>query len=144
MTIGDQVFHPHLSGAPAEAPSPAEQCSFRCPSPSSMGSPNQSPAATAKSEPLLAVLASWGHTPVKLWALTLPTSLSSCPGGQPRICMYHLHVASIPCSAFSFSQYLLNKLLTLNPQRRKSWTWRIDLWLPRGRGREWDGWGAWG
>ena len=25
---------------------------------------------------------------------------------------------------------------------RKSWTWRIDLWLLRGR--EWDGWGAWG
>ena len=21
---------------------------------------------------------------------------------------------------------------------------RIDLWLPRGRGREWDRWGAWG
>ena len=30
------------------------------------------------------------------------------------------------------------------PQRRKSWTWRIDLWLPRGRGREWDRFGIWG
>ena len=26
------------------------------------------------------------------------------------------------------------------PQKRKSGTWRIVLWLPRGRGREWD-WG---
>ena len=25
-----------------------------------------------------------------------------------------------------------------------SWTWRTDLWLPRGRGREWDGLGVWG
>ena len=24
-----------------------------------------------------------------------------------------------------------------------SWTWRRDLWLPDGRGREWEGWGAW-
>ena len=30
------------------------------------------------------------------------------------------------------------------PQKRKSWTWRVDLWLPGGKGREWDGWGAWG
>ena len=30
------------------------------------------------------------------------------------------------------------------PQKRKSWTWRTDLWLPRGRGREWDGLGIWG
>ena len=27
---------------------------------------------------------------------------------------------------------------------QKSWTWRIDLWLPRGRGREWDGLGTLG
>jgi len=26
----------------------------------------------------------------------------------------------------------------------KSWTWKIDLWFPRGKGREWGGWGAWG
>ena len=26
---------------------------------------------------------------------------------------------------------------------RKSWTWRRDLWLPDGRGREWEGSGAW-
>ena len=26
------------------------------------------------------------------------------------------------------------------PQKRKSWTWRIDLWLPRGRWREWKDW----
>ena len=25
-----------------------------------------------------------------------------------------------------------------------SQTWKTDLWLPRGRGREWDEWGAWG
>ena len=25
---------------------------------------------------------------------------------------------------------------------RKSRTWRIDLWLPRGKGREWEGLGA--
>ena len=24
-----------------------------------------------------------------------------------------------------------------------SWTWRTDLWLPRGKGREWDGPGVW-
>jgi len=28
------------------------------------------------------------------------------------------------------------------PQKRKSWTCRIDLWLPRGRRRERGGWGA--
>ena len=28
--------------------------------------------------------------------------------------------------------------------RRKSWTWRIDLWLPSREGREWEGVGAWG
>ena len=28
------------------------------------------------------------------------------------------------------------------PQKRKSWTWRTDLWLPRGR--EWEGVGIWG
>ena len=25
-----------------------------------------------------------------------------------------------------------------------SWTQRIDLWLPRGKGWEWDGLGVWG
>ena len=30
------------------------------------------------------------------------------------------------------------------PQKRKSWTSRIDLWLPEGRGKEWEGSGAWG
>jgi len=30
------------------------------------------------------------------------------------------------------------------PQKRKSWTWRTGLWLPRGREMEWGGWGAWG
>ena len=25
------------------------------------------------------------------------------------------------------------------PQKRKSWTWRIDLWLPRGEGVGWIG-----
>ena len=30
------------------------------------------------------------------------------------------------------------------PQKRKSWTWRIDLWLPRGKGREWERLEAWG
>ena len=30
------------------------------------------------------------------------------------------------------------------PQKRKSGTWRIDLWLPRGKGREWEALRAWG
>ena len=30
------------------------------------------------------------------------------------------------------------------PQKRNSWTWRTDLWLPKGKGTEWGGWGAWG
>ena len=30
------------------------------------------------------------------------------------------------------------------PQRRKSWTGRTDLWLPSGKGREWDGPAIWG
>ena len=29
-------------------------------------------------------------------------------------------------------------------QKRKSFSWRTDLWLPGGRGREWDGLGVWG
>ena len=29
------------------------------------------------------------------------------------------------------------------PQKRNSRTWRTDLWLPKGRGREWDGLGVW-
>ena len=29
-------------------------------------------------------------------------------------------------------------------RKRKSWTWRKDLWLQRRREREWDGLGAWG
>ena len=29
-------------------------------------------------------------------------------------------------------------------RKEKSWTCRIDLWLPGGRGRERHGWGAWG
>ena len=29
-------------------------------------------------------------------------------------------------------------------RKEKSWPWRTDLWLPRGRGREWDGLGIWG
>ena len=28
--------------------------------------------------------------------------------------------------------------------RKESWIWRIDLWLPRERRKEWDGLGAWG
>ena len=31
-----------------------------------------------------------------------------------------------------------------SPQKRKSGTWKIDLWLPDGRGKEWEGSGAWG
>ena len=30
------------------------------------------------------------------------------------------------------------------PQKRNTWTWRTDLWLPRGRGKECDGMGIWG
>jgi len=28
-------------------------------------------------------------------------------------------------------------------REKKSWTWKINLWLPDGRGREWEGSGAW-
>ena len=30
------------------------------------------------------------------------------------------------------------------PPKRNLWTWRTDMWLPRGKGREWDGLGVWG
>ena len=46
--------------------------------------------------------------------------------------MYHLYLESNIWHKWTF------------PQKRKSQTWRIDLWLPRGRGREWEGLGAWG
>ena len=43
--------------------------------------------------------------------------------------------------------YMWNlKYGTNEPIYRKetdSQTWRIDLWFPRGRGREWDGLGVW-
>ena len=29
-------------------------------------------------------------------------------------------------------------------QKKNSWTWRTDLWLPRRMGRKWDGLGVWG
>ena len=42
--------------------------------------------------------------------------------------------------------YIWNLIYVTNkPIYRKepnSWTWRIDLWLPWGRGREWDGMGV--
>ena len=44
--------------------------------------------------------------------------------------------------------YILNLIYGTNePIYRKeinSWTWRTDLWLPRGRENEWDGLGVWG
>ena len=44
--------------------------------------------------------------------------------------------------------HILNLIYGTNePIYRKetnSWTWRTDLWLPRGRGRKWDGLGDWG
>ena len=44
--------------------------------------------------------------------------------------------------------YIWNLIYDTNePILRKetnSWTWRRDLWLPRGREREWDGLGVWG
>ena len=48
---------------------------------------------------------------------------------NPVIYQYHLHLESNIQHKWTF------------PQKRKSWTWRIDLWLPRGRGwrREWEG-----
>src|SRR6476646_1714459 len=36
----------------------------------------------------------------------------------------------------STNEHLLRK-------ENQSWTWRRDLWLPDGRGREWEGSGAW-
>ena len=44
---------------------------------------------------------------------------------------YHLYLESNTQHKGTFSK------------KRKSWTWRIDLWLPDGRGREWEGSGAW-
>ena len=29
-------------------------------------------------------------------------------------------------------------------KKANSWMWRTDLWLPRGREREWEGLGVWG
>ena len=37
-----------------------------------------------------------------------------------------------------------NLICGKSEQERNSWTWRTDLWLPRGREREWDGLGVWG
>ena len=47
------------------------------------------------------------------------------------------HMISLISGIKYTAQMILSK-------ERKSWTWRIDLWLSRGRGREWDGLGAWG
>ena len=33
---------------------------------------------------------------------------------------------------------------TSKKKKKSSWTWRIDLWLPDGRGREWEGIGSLG
>ena len=43
--------------------------------------------------------------------------------------------------------YIWNLIYSTNEhfhRKKKSWTWLIDLWLPRGRGRESNGWGVWG
>ena len=44
----------------------------------------------------------------------------------------------IPCDI----TYIWNLINGTN--ETNSWTWRIDLWLPRGSGKEWDGLGVWG
>ena len=44
-------------------------------------------------------------------------------------------------SLISGIQYMAQTNLS---QKRKSWTWRTDLWLQRGRRREGDGLVAWG
>ena len=45
------------------------------------------------------------------------------------------------------STYIWNLICGTNDpfhRKEKSWTWRTDLWLPKGRKREWDGLGIWG
>ena len=38
-------------------------------------------------------------------------------------------------------QLIVTKMTKLKQINDFSWTWRTDLWLPRGRGREWEGLG---
>ena len=40
--------------------------------------------------------------------------------------------------------HISNLIYGTNEQKRKSLTWRTDLWLPRRRGMKWDGLGIWG
>ena len=44
--------------------------------------------------------------------------------------------------------YIWNLIYSTNEpiyiQDTNSWTWSTHLWLIRGRGREWDGFGVWG
>ena len=45
---------------------------------------------------------------------------------------------------YTMEYYSAIKKNKIMPQTRKSWTWRLDLWLPKEKGREWEGLGAWG
>ena len=33
--------------------------------------------------------------------------------------------------------------MSLSTEQKQTHTWRADLWLPRGRERDWDGLGVW-
>ena len=35
-------------------------------------------------------------------------------------------------------------LSTEKEKKKNSWTWRTDVWSPRGMERAWDGLGVWG
>ena len=49
----------------------------------------------------------------------------------------------IPCG-ITYMWNLTYSTKKIFPKKRKSWTERTDLWLPRGTGREWDELGIWG
>ena len=49
----------------------------------------------------------------------------------------------IPCDSTSIRNLIYGTNEPFHRKETNSWTWRTALWLPRGRGREWDGLGVW-
>ena len=59
----------------------------------------------------------------------------------------YLHLSGLQTWKFRACMYVFGRIMEQGLEicivkTRFAWTWRIDLWLPRGR--EWDGLGAWG